>query len=95
MSGWWHREGERLVLELRAQPRAGRTEVAGVHGGRLKVRIAAAPVEGAANRELIGFLAKEFRVGRSRVELLGGAAGRDKRVAVEAPRRLPDWLDAG
>ena len=89
---WWRRDGQRVVLELHVQPRAGRTGIAGVHSGRLRVRVAAAPVEDAANRELVAFLAKQFRVPRARVTLLSGAAARDKRVAVEAPRRLPEWL---
>jgi uncharacterized protein len=65
------------VLRLHVQPGARRTEVAGLHGDRLKIRVAAPPVDGAANEELLRFL-KE-RVG-GRFELLRGHASRAKDV---------------
>lgn len=77
------------------QPRASRDEVVGVQGGRLKVRIAAAPVDSAANSRLKEFLAKEFGVARGRVRLISGEAHREKRVAVDRPRRLPGWFSGG
>ena len=92
---WQHFEDDTLILELRVQPRASRDEVVGVQGGRLKVRIAAAPVDNAANSRLKGFLAKEFGVTRGRIRLLSGEARREKRVAVDGPRRLPSWFSGG
>lgn len=71
-----------VELKIRAQPRAGRTEVAGIHGDRVKIRIAAAPVEGEANAELMSFLAGTLGVSRSQVEILSGETGRDKRVRI-------------
>lgn len=65
-------------LAVRAQPRASRSEVVGLHGEALKVRLAAAPVEGAANRELEKVLAKVLGVPRSSVEVLRGSSGREK-----------------
>jgi len=44
---------------------------------------------------MIALLAKEFGVAKSRVRLLAGARKRDKRVAIEGPRRLPGWLPGG
>jgi uncharacterized protein YggU (UPF0235/DUF167 family) len=44
---------------------------------------------------MIALLAKEFRVAKSRVRLLAGARKRDKRVVIDAPRRLPGWLTGG
>lgn len=69
-------------VKIRAHPRAGKTEVAGVHGDRVKIRIAAPPVDGAANDELVSFLAKRLGVPRSRVEILSGETSRDKRVRI-------------
>jgi len=91
---WQRFEDDTLILELRVQPRASRDEVVGVQGGRLKVRIAAAPVDNAANSRLKEFLAKEFGVARGRVRLVSGEAHREKRVAVDGPRRLPGWFSA-
>ncbi len=65
------------------QPRASRSEVSGTHGTAIKVRLAAPPVEGAANRELVTFLAKRLGVSRSAVHLLKGERGRRKLVEVE------------
>jgi len=49
-----------VLLRLQAQPRASRTEVVGLQGDRLKIRIAAPPVDGAANQELLRFLKKQL-----------------------------------
>ena len=81
------------MLDCHVQPRASRTEVAGVHGARLKLRVAAPPVDDAANKALISFLAKAFKVPKGNILVLSGATGRDKRVAIDAPRRMPEWLE--
>jgi uncharacterized protein (TIGR00251 family) len=64
------------------QPGARRNEIAGLYGDSLKVRIAAPPVDGAANDELIRFLAKLFQVSPSRVTLRAGASSRTKRFII-------------
>ncbi|MGE0385283.1 MAG: DUF167 domain-containing protein [Gammaproteobacteria bacterium] len=88
------REGEDLFLSVRLQPRASRTEVTGLHGAQVRIRVTAPPVDGRANEDLLRLLAGEFDVPRSSVELVGGAQSRDKRVRVRAPRRVPHWLCA-
>lgn len=70
------------VLELLVQPRASRTRVAGEHGGRLKIQLAAPPVDGEANAALVAFLAGALGVRRGDVTLLAGETGRRKRVRV-------------
>jgi len=85
-------QGERLILQLRVQPRASRDEIVGAHGEALKVRITAPPVEGKANAHLLKFLAQCFGVPRTAVALLAGESGRDKRVAIHSPQRLPDGI---
>lgn len=57
--------------------------------GRLQVQIAAAPEDGKATARLIGFLAAQFGVPRSAVELRYGLASPKKGVAIHAPQRLP------
>ena len=69
-------------LQISAQPRASRTELIGIHGGALKIRLAAPPVDGAANLELLRFLARLLRVPRSNLTLIGGAAAKRKLVQV-------------
>ncbi len=70
------------VLALYCQPGAKKTEVQGEHDGRLKIRLAAPPVEGKANDALILWLSKTLDVNRSAIELLAGDLSRLKRVKV-------------
>lgn len=71
------------VLLVHVQPKAARTECVGVHGGALKIRIAAPPVEGAANEALIRFLAERCALPRAHVVIQSGAEGRRKRVRLK------------
>src|SRR5262245_5939696 len=77
--------GARVTLEVRARPRARRTELAGFDAdGVIRIDLRAAPVDGAANEELVRFLAREvLGVPRSAVTVLRGETSRDKLVAVE------------
>ena len=68
---------------MRVQPRASRTEVAGPYGDALRIRLAAPPVDGAANEALIRFLAERLDVPRGAVRIETGAASRSKVVAIE------------
>ncbi|HEY7676882.1 MAG TPA: DUF167 domain-containing protein [Candidatus Methylomirabilis sp.] len=73
-------------LAVRLQPRAARTELAGLHGDALKVRVAAPPVEGAANDSLRAFLAQRLGIAVSRVQIQRGAAARTKVVRLQGVR---------
>jgi hypothetical protein len=74
-------------LEVKVTPGAARSEITGVLEGVLQVKIAAPPVHGKANRELIEFLSRELGVGRSAVSVVKGQASRHKLVAVEGMDR--------
>lgn len=83
MAASWAREGaDGAVLEILVQPRASRTRVVGEHDGRLKIQLAAPPVDGEANAALVEFLADALGVRKADVVLLAGEAGRRKRVRV-------------
>jgi uncharacterized protein (TIGR00251 family) len=71
------------TVALHIVPRARVTAVAGSHGDAVKIRVAAPPVDGAANAELVRFLAARLNVPTARVTIVGGASGRRKTVAVE------------
>lgn len=81
-------------------PRAGRTTIAGVRGNALAIRLAAAPVDGAANEALIAFLADTFDRPRRDITIVSGHTSRNKRVAIaglteaEFDARLNDILNA-
>ena len=69
-----------VTFRVRVVPRASRTEIAGELDGALKIRIASPPVDGAANEELIKFLAKQLGVSKSDVEIAGGKNSKSKLV---------------
>lgn len=73
----------RVRFPVHVQPRASRSEIAGIHGDALKVRLSAPPVDGAANDALIEFLAELFAVGRRSVRILAGDTSRSKVVEIE------------
>lgn len=87
----WQDDG--ALLDLAVIPNARRTQLAGLHDGALRVRLAAPPVDGAANETLQRWLADEVGLPKSQVQLLRGASGRRKRVKLLAERRvLQAWL---
>jgi len=82
------------VLRLTVVPGAQRTQVVGLHGDRLKVRLAAPPEKGAANQELIAFLARALNLPKSALKLTGGGQSRTKVVTVhDRSQDLVDRLD--
>ena len=91
-SSVWLRVGAdgSITLTIHAQPGAKHTEVAGVHGAALKIRLAAPAVEGRANDALIGFLAASFGVPRHNVMLVRGETARRKTLRIESPTARPD-----
>jgi uncharacterized protein (TIGR00251 family) len=72
-----------IRLRVRVQPRASRTEIAGPYGNAVKVRLAAPPVEGAANEALARFIARHLGVPRSAVRIESGATSRSKIIDVD------------
>jgi hypothetical protein len=72
-----------LILELHVQPGASRSEFAGKHGERVKVRLAARAVDGKANEALIEFLASHYKVPKRNVRITAGLKSRQKRVVID------------
>ena len=80
---WLVADGKGVTLRLHIQPGAKKTEVMGLHGEALKIRLAAPPVDGKANAGLIAFLADRFGVAKSAVSLVSGDTSRAKRVRID------------
>ncbi len=79
----WLKQGDGTCeLAVLVQPRASRTRVVGEHDGRLKIALAAPPVDGEANAALVEFLSDELGVRKADVALLDGETSRRKRLAV-------------
>lgn len=70
------------LLNVHVTPRAGRSTIAGVRRGALLVRLAAAPVEGAANEALVALIAEQLRIPRTHVTIVTGARARTKRLLI-------------
>jgi uncharacterized protein (TIGR00251 family) len=83
-----------ILLAVHVQPGASRSEVAGLHGDALKVRVASPPVDGRANAALVNFVAELLAVPRAGVRIISGQTGRRKLLRIEgltladAERRL-------
>lgn len=79
---WFRLHDDRVTLTLHVQPGAKRTEVVGLHGEALKIKLAAPPVEGKANEVLLRYLADFFHVALRDVELKQGGQSRHKVVSI-------------
>ncbi len=71
-----------VVFAVRVVPRASRSRIIGEHQDALKVQLTSPPVDGAANAELIGLLAKQFGVSKSDVEIVAGETSKNKRIKI-------------
>jgi uncharacterized protein (TIGR00251 family) len=85
MADWWRSGEGRALLTLHVQPGAKKTEVAGLYGDALKIRLAAPPVDGKANATLISFVADRLGLAKSAVHLKSGQTSRRKVLEVMAP----------
>ena len=86
MSQWLRTGNGRITLTLHIQPGAKKTEVAGLYGDALKIRLAAPPVDGKANAALLGFIAERLHLAKSAVTLKSGQTSRRKVLeVVDAP----------
>ena len=82
-------------IAVRVKPRARQSLVLGVREGVLEVAVAAPPVEGEANRELVAVVARHFGLPKASVSILGGAAGRNKWIGLSGidPERVATRLE--
>ena len=71
-----------ITFAVRVQPRASQSKIAGEIEGSLKVKIAAPPVDGEANEELVRFLAKWFEVPKREIEILSGETAKNKIIRI-------------
>jgi uncharacterized protein (TIGR00251 family) len=75
-------EEQTATLSIRIQPRASKNDVSVMEDGKLKIRLTAPPVDGAANEALVKFLADKLDISRSRVEIVSGHTGREKIIRI-------------
>jgi uncharacterized protein len=77
-----HARDGSVRFAVRVQPRASRSEIVGVHGDAMKIRLSAPPVDGAANEALVELIAGALGVGRRAVRIVSGESSRSKVVEV-------------
>jgi len=92
MADWCRRNADVITLALHVQPGAKRSEITGLHGAALKIRLAAPPIEGRANEALLKFIAGLFDVPLRQVELKQGGQSRHKVVAITGSNIEPESL---
>lgn len=80
---WLRRGAQGWLLELHVQPGARTTEIMGEHGGRLKLKIAAPPVDNKANAQVLDWLSRQLGLPRSALTLIRGGASRLKTVQID------------
>ncbi|MCK5262622.1 MAG: YggU family protein [Gammaproteobacteria bacterium] len=85
-------QNDDLILNVRVQPRAASDAFAEHNDDYIKIRITAPPIDGKANKHLIAFLAKTFKVAKSSIKLLAGETCRNKRLLIPKPRSLPEGI---
>jgi hypothetical protein len=89
----WTWQDKNLKLLVHVQPGSKSTQLAGLHGDRLKIRLKAPPVDGKANRLLVAFVSELFKVPKSSVSIDKGETSRQKTLIIEDPQFLPaDFL---
>jgi uncharacterized protein (TIGR00251 family) len=86
-------DGTTVTLRIKAQPAASRSEFAGLYGDdAIKIRIKAPAVEGAANKELVKFLAKQFKIPKSAVVFKSGQTSKIKIVVFPLSDLFTQWI---
>src|SRR5512138_3770323 len=76
-----------ILLRIHLQPRASRTEICGIQGDELKVRVTSPPVDDAANKLCTEFFASVFSVAKSKVSIVSGTRSRHKVLRISGPNR--------
>lgn len=89
MGKWYAREGNTVLVKFYIQPGAKRTEIAGIHGDELKIRLAASPIDGRANDALLKYVAQLFNVPVRQVTLKRGGKSRHKQIVITGSKVEP------
>ncbi|HEY6839232.1 MAG TPA: DUF167 domain-containing protein [Geobacteraceae bacterium] len=72
-----------VTFSIHVQPRASRNELCGIQGEELKIRLTSPPVDDAANKLCVEFLAKNLGIAKSRVTIIAGSKSRHKTICVD------------
>ena len=84
-------KNDKVIINIKAQPNSSKNKIAGIYGDAVKINIKAPAVEGAANKELIKFLSKTFKISKSDIELKGETSKR-KQVILPINEKVEEFL---
>jgi len=90
---WYHEKEDWVEFSVIARPGSSRSAFAGLYDGALKIHVAAPAVEGAANKALVKFLAKTFKVPKSEVTILSGEQSKRKRIRLPLNERVSAFIE--
>lgn len=86
---FFHWEGDTLILNILGKPSAKQDAIGKPKGHQLKISVTAAPRQGRATDHMVRFLAQEFGVATSDIEVVFGRMNVNKQVRIKSPQRLP------
>jgi uncharacterized protein (TIGR00251 family) len=90
---FYKEDGNFIILKIKAQPQSHKSQICGLYGeDAIKVKISAPAVEGAANKELIKFLSKRFKVAKSDITLLSGQSSKIKSIKLPKSQKLQEFI---
>ncbi len=90
---WYEMDEETVTLRIKAVPASSKNVISGVLDGALKIKIKAPAVEGAANKELVKFLSKTFKVAKSDIMFVGGETSKQKRLRLPLNERVKIFIE--
>jgi len=86
-------DSEFITLKIKAQPNASKSELAGIYGDdAIKIRLAAPAVEGAANKELVKFLSKSFKIPKNDIKFISGQNSKIKIIKLPKSQKLQEFI---
>jgi len=90
---WYEVKGDFVTFRIKAVPNSSKNVVSGILDDALKLKIKAPAVEGAANKELVKFLSKLFKVSKSEVVFIGGETSKQKRIRVPYNEKVKIFIE--
>lgn len=92
--GFYEIKNNKVIINIKAQPNSSKNKIAGIYDeNQIKINIKAPAVEGAANKELIKFLSKTFKVSKSEIEIKGETS-KQKKVVLPLNEKVKEFLDS-
>ncbi len=92
--GFYEIKNNKVIINIKAQPNSSKNKIAGIYDeNQIKINIKAPAVEGAANKELIKFLSKTFKVPKSEIEIKGETS-KQKKVVLPLNEKVKEFLDS-